>query len=166
MVFKAAQLAVKHGCIHADFIRGFGIAHFDGSARQISTALIALTVAATTAEGDHRLIDSRRGRAMRGIDLIAALILGGCATAKPIFAPDGKMALNVECSGLNKTWADCAQKAGEACGARGYDVIDHNEEVKQPSIYHQDDIGDVAGRNRISRVEMVRCKEPVTAAAS
>lgn len=45
-------------------------------------------------------------------------------------------------------------------------MIDHNEEVKQPSIYQQDDIGDVAGRNRISRVEMVRCKEPVTPAVA
>ena len=31
---------------------------------------------------------------MRSNCLIAALILGGCATAKPIFAPDGKVALS------------------------------------------------------------------------
>jgi hypothetical protein len=103
---------------------------------------------------------------MRSICLIAALVLGGCATAKPIYAPDGKMALSVECSGLNKTWADCAQKAGEACRVRGYDVLDHNEERKAPSTFHEDDIGDVAGRNRISRVGMVRCKDPATPPAA
>jgi hypothetical protein len=48
-----------------------------------------------------------------------AVVLAGCATAKPITAPDGQLAYRVECSGTGKSWGDCIEKAGETCGVKG-----------------------------------------------
>ncbi len=55
--------------------------------------------------------------------LIALLLGGGCASATQTYGPDGREAYTLNCSGWARTWAMCAEKAGEICGARGYEVI-------------------------------------------
>lgn len=101
---------------------------------------------------------------MRTGYLIAVLVLAGCATAKPIIAPDGKTAYRLDCSGTSRSWGDCMQKAGETCGAHGYDVLARNEEHPQTSLIAEKDVGDVIGKNTVARELIVRCKEPAGAA--
>ena len=53
----------------------------------------------------------------------AVLSLLGCATAKQTYTPDGRAGYTVDCSGDVLTWSYCYQKAGDLCGARGYDLL-------------------------------------------
>ena len=60
---------------------------------------------------------------MKRMILIAALgVLGGCVTAKPTIAPDGKQGFAVSCDGGIHNIGDCYQKAGEVCHG-AYDVL-------------------------------------------
>lgn len=69
---------------------------------------------------------------MKKVLLIMALVsitsLQGCATASQTYLPDGRMGFNLNCSGSMLNWGVCQEKAGEICGARGYDVISHQGE--------------------------------------
>jgi|ERR1017187_2817522 hypothetical protein len=52
----------------------------------------------------------------------------GCATSRQSFAPDGRQAYTLNCSGLARGWDKCFSAAGNICGARGYDVLDRSDE--------------------------------------
>ena len=62
------------------------------------------------------------------IVLLAVFIVTGCATVHETYAPDGRKAYALNCSGLARGWDKCFATAGELCGAKGYDVIDRNGE--------------------------------------
>ena len=55
--------------------------------------------------------------------LALALVLAGCASSSKTYGPDGREAYTLNCSGLARSWTMCAEKAGEICGTRGYDVV-------------------------------------------
>jgi len=55
--------------------------------------------------------------------LVLPLILVGCATATPTYAPDGSQAHSLNCSGTARNWGMCYEKAGELCKERGYEVV-------------------------------------------
>jgi hypothetical protein len=55
--------------------------------------------------------------------LAIAILIGGCASSSTTYGPDGRQAHTLNCSGLARSWAMCAEKAGEICGPRGYDVV-------------------------------------------
>lgn len=59
---------------------------------------------------------------------IAILLLSGCASVQATYAPDGRKAYALNCSGLARGWDKCQQAAGEICGASGYDVLDRTSE--------------------------------------
>lgn len=54
---------------------------------------------------------------------------GGCATEHKSYAPDGRVAYTLNCSGLARGWDKCYSAAGNLCGARGYDVVDRSSEA-------------------------------------
>lgn len=56
--------------------------------------------------------------------LSLCLFLGGCAFASSAYLPDGSQGHNISCSGRESSWGACYQKAGEICGARGYQTIE------------------------------------------
>jgi hypothetical protein len=61
---------------------------------------------------------------MKKLSILAiGLILGGCVTVTPTFTANGKQGHNIDCSTSLSTWGSCYQKAGEICGAKGYNVI-------------------------------------------
>lgn len=51
------------------------------------------------------------------------LALSACATAKKTYTPDGREGYIINCSGQALSWGQCYQKAGDICGAKGYDII-------------------------------------------
>jgi hypothetical protein len=62
---------------------------------------------------------------MKRISVFALLLLGGCyATAEPLFLPDGSSGYRLSCGDYIGTPADCIAKAGEMCGANGYQMYD------------------------------------------
>ena len=56
--------------------------------------------------------------------LLLALVLavGGCASSHATASLDEE-AHGINCSGADRTWALCGERAAEICGARGYDVL-------------------------------------------
>jgi|SRR5262245_56689295 len=58
--------------------------------------------------------------------LTFGFVLGGCASSSSTYGPNGRPAYTLNCSGWARTWGMCAEKAGELCGERGYDVVAAN----------------------------------------
>jgi hypothetical protein len=56
------------------------------------------------------------------------LVAGGCATERHSYAPDGRKAYSLNCSGLARGWDKCFSAAGNICGKSGYDVLDRTGE--------------------------------------
>lgn len=54
---------------------------------------------------------------------VSGFALSGCATATKMYTPDGRVGYTIECSGAANSWGKCYEKAGQTCGARGYDII-------------------------------------------
>jgi hypothetical protein len=53
-----------------------------------------------------------------------ALLLAGCgATVNKTYLPDGQQGYAVDCSGAGAELIDCYEKAGNVCGASGYEVV-------------------------------------------
>jgi hypothetical protein len=78
---------------------------------------------------------------MRPAILLAALALAGCAeSVKAIRTADGRLGHTINCTfdaerlGAGN-WGICYAKAGELCGAAGYDVIDKSDDRSTHSTW-------------------------------
>ncbi|TKW60769.1 MAG: hypothetical protein DI628_07710 [Blastochloris viridis] len=60
--------------------------------------------------------------------LIPALMLTACASVRETYAPDGRKAYMVNCSGPYLSWGECQKAAGKKCGASGYEVLNQTHE--------------------------------------
>ena len=73
-------------------------------------------IAALSARNKATAIITRR------LLLAMVLALGGCASSRVTAGLDQE-AHGINCSGVDRTWALCGERAAEICGARGYDVL-------------------------------------------
>jgi hypothetical protein len=88
----------------------------------------------------------------KSILLVLVVVIGGCATAKPTYGPDGRAAYAVDCSGTAGSWGMCYEKAGSLCGSAGYTVASQSSDkgvIATPSIL----------ASTISRSLLVECKK-------
>lgn len=60
---------------------------------------------------------------MRALLVFAAAAVSACSSPKPIYLADGRPGYSIDCSGTVRTWGQCMEKAGQVCGARGFDVL-------------------------------------------
>lgn len=60
--------------------------------------------------------------------LVALLPIVGCATVRESYAPDGRKAYSLNCSGTARGWDKCQSAAGELCREAGYEVLDRTSE--------------------------------------
>jgi hypothetical protein len=60
--------------------------------------------------------------------VLLAILLTGCASSSPTYTASGKQGHSINCSGTARNWGHCLEKAGEICGARGYDVLDRSDQ--------------------------------------
>ena len=60
--------------------------------------------------------------------ILGVSILIGCASSTKTYAPDGREAYSLDCSGTLRNWGMCYEKAGEICKEGGYDIITKNGE--------------------------------------
>lgn len=56
------------------------------------------------------------------------IALAACATVNNTYAPDGKKAYALNCSGAARGWDKCQQAAGNICGDAGYKVLEKSTE--------------------------------------
>ena len=59
----------------------------------------------------------------RGLVLAMVMVLGGCASSRATSGLHEGEAHAITCSGPDRTWALCGERAAQICGARSYDVI-------------------------------------------
>lgn len=63
-----------------------------------------------------------------GVLLAVALALSGCAISSKTYGPDGREAHSINCSGAALSWGECFAKAGDICGAKGYEVVSRSSD--------------------------------------
>ena len=88
--------------------------------------------------------------------LLILILLGGCATAKKTYTSDGKEGYSITCSGSALNWGMCYEKAGEICGAKGYEVLEKSGD--QGAIVSGNQYGFYGG-SVINRNMIIKCKE-------
>jgi len=87
------------------------------------------------------------------------LILGGCATVHQKYAPDGRKAYTLNCSGLARGWDKCLSAAGEICSSSGYDILDRSsEDVALASAGGNSSGGSAFAAKTNERSMLVACK--------
>ncbi|CFL83495.1 hypothetical protein [Burkholderia pseudomallei] len=93
----------------------------------------------------------------RSLIVSALLALAGCATVHETYAPDGRKAYALNCSGMARGWDKCLSAAGEKCGAAGYDVLDRSGEMSAVAAGTSHGFG---GGITGERSMVVACKTP------
>ena len=93
--------------------------------------------------------------------IVIAPLLNGCATVHESYAPDGRKAYALNCSGLARGWDKCQIAAGEICGAAGYDIIDRISEGASVAYAAVNENGGVAQSSKPNeRSMLISCKLP------
>ena len=84
-----------------------------------------------------------------------SLILTGCASSSPTYAPDGSKAYSLDCSGSARTWGMCYEKAGELCKEKGYEVVAGGSDKSSQLIANDSSVYASEGS---SRSLVIKCK--------
>jgi hypothetical protein len=89
----------------------------------------------------------------------ASAVLAGCSTNSSdlVHLPDGQSGFAINCSGAGSGsgWSDCYQKAGDACGASGYDIVSKDNDDGAAA---GGGLTSIATANVKSRSMVIRCK--------
>jgi hypothetical protein len=82
-----------------------------------------------------------------------------CSTSSTdlVHLPDGQSGFAVNCSGSGSgsSWAECYQRAGDACGASGYDIVSKDNDDGAAA---GGGVSNIATANVKSRSMVIRCK--------
>ncbi|EOI3469033.1 hypothetical protein ACMSWU_002137 [Cronobacter turicensis] len=92
---------------------------------------------------------------MKKLTLIAVFLLSACASSSKTYGPDGRVAYSLTCSGIARDWGMCLSKAGDICGAQGYDVLSVNGDSGAVITANPQS---AFGGTTISRNMLVSCK--------
>lgn len=89
----------------------------------------------------------------RGV-IVAALVLGGCATSKTVYLPDGSKGYAVNCDGAALSWNLCYEKAGQLCKDEGYTILAQQGEGTPTAVATQ---YSAIGGSIVTRSLMIKC---------
>jgi hypothetical protein len=94
---------------------------------------------------------------MRTVAIYLSIVvcLCGCATASKTYTPDGKEGYSITCSGSALNWGMCYEKAGDICGAKGYEVLAKSGD--QGAMFSGNQFG-LYGGSVINRNMIIKCK--------
>ena len=90
------------------------------------------------------------------LTLSFVVCLYSCATVSKTFTPDGKEGYVINCNGTVLSWGTCYEKAGELCGAKGYEIMAKNGDTG--AVVSGNQYG-VYGGSVITRSMVIKCKE-------
>lgn len=114
------------------------------------------------------MIPRGSGEIMRIVLVLAVAIpLAGCVASQPTYTADGQQGHVITCTpgwtggivgavaNASTSWGQCYQKAGELCGARGYDIV---QQVGEGGVYGQGSQGGGFVSTTNNRMMIVKCK--------
>ena len=112
----------------------------------------------------HRAYHAGRTRITNATALVTfastALLLAACSTSSinRTYLPSGDIGFTVNCSGdsSDSSWVECYKKAGDACGAYGYDVISKDGDSGAAA---GGSLGGVLSANVKNRSLVIKCKQ-------
>jgi hypothetical protein len=98
--------------------------------RRTLAAVTAATMTAGCATYSDKVAPSYNSpvRLIRKTILLLPLLLTACAVAKPTYLPDGRQGISIACDGQVQGMNSCFEKAGELCGAKGYDIVNREQQ--------------------------------------
>lgn len=92
--------------------------------------------------------------------ILPVITLIGCASATKTYAPDGRVAYSIDCSGTARNWGMCYEKAGEICKEKGYDTIMVNgEQGASVGGYANQHNAGIYGSSLHFRTMAIACKQ-------
>ena len=99
------------------------------------------------------------------IVIVSCLLLLGCcgvsAASSQIFTSEGKKGYSLNCSGKNRNWGHCYQKAGNICKERGYDVLEvTGESGTVTSVKSATGMSTATTDTVYNRIMIIQCKFP------
>jgi hypothetical protein len=102
----------------------------------------------------------------RNLVIIAStILLVGCASgasSNRIYTADGKRGYAVNCSGVDRNWGTCYQKAGSICEEKGYDVLEVTGEAGTVTDVESNSKASTAKTTTThNRIMVIQCKHPV-----
>lgn len=89
--------------------------------------------------------------------LLFVSFLTSCASVSETYAPDGKKAYALNCSGVARGWDKCQKAAGDLCSGKGYEVVDKSSE-EFSSVSGSSTSGFFGGKTH-ERSMLITCKE-------
>ena len=89
--------------------------------------------------------------------LVAAsvLVIAGCADVRESYAPDGRKAYELSCSGTVRDWDDCYSKAESLCSPRAYDILRKSDGESLPAYKRA---GGLYGSQADERSMLIACQ--------
>lgn len=100
-----------------------------------------------------------RATSQAALAALALASMSGCSSTTTLtYLPSGDTGFAINCSGsdASSNWGECYRRAGEACGAYGYDVI--SKDVDNGATAGGS-LGGLFGANVKNRSMVVRCKQ-------
>jgi len=102
--------------------------------------------------------------------LVAALLVSGCgheAGSSRIYTADGKRGYAINCSGLDRNWGHCYQKAGIICEDLGYEVLEVTGEAGTvTNVKSSSAVSTATTTTTHNRIMVIQCKHPTVDADS
>jgi hypothetical protein len=100
--------------------------------------------------------------------LTAALFVSACGTeagSSRIYTSEGKRGYAVNCSGLDRNWGHCYQKAGIICEDLGYEVLEVTGEAGTvTNVKSSSAMSTATTTTTHNRIMVIQCKQPPEAA--
>ena len=59
--------------------------------------------------------------------VLTSIALASCANERKTYSASGQKGYAVSCRGFMNNWNTCLVKAGQICGASGYDVVNEDQ---------------------------------------
>lgn len=96
------------------------------------------------------------------IIISASLLLVSCnsASVSKTYTQEGKLGYSIGCSGQDKDWGLCYQKAGSLCEDKGYDILDVTGEAGTTTDIKSSAVASSAKTvTTYNRIMIIQCRE-------
>jgi hypothetical protein len=95
--------------------------------------------------------------------VLSLLMLTGCgevASSSRVFTADGEKGYVLNCSGINRNWGQCYEKAGDLCEIKGYEVLEVTGEAgTQTAVKSSSGLSTATTTTTHNRIMVMKCKE-------
>lgn len=97
-------------------------------------------------------------------NLVVLIAISGCAvgaSSSQTYTTNGKQGYTINCSGSERNWGMCYEKAGNKCQNKGYDIVDVlGEQATISAVKSAAGLATSTTSTTYNRIMVIECKEP------